>query len=102
MDDAMPSTSQRTVQRQLDQLNLILWAAWDPIGLGVPTDEYASYAPRVLALLQAGSREGVVAEELSRIRSEQMGVPGCPDADSRAADKLCEWYEEVTGQRDMR
>ena len=28
----------------------------------------------------------------------QLGRPG---ADSHAADKLCEWYEEVTGERDM-
>lgn len=61
----------------------------------------ASYAPRVLALLEAGSREGVVAESLSRIRTEQMGVPGRPGADRDAADKLCDWYEEVTRQRDM-
>ena len=101
MDDAIPSTSQRDVKRQLDQLNLILWAAWDPIGLGVPTDEYASYAPRILALLQAGSREAVVAEELSRIRTEQIGAVGRPGADSHGADKLCEWYEEVTNQLDV-
>jgi hypothetical protein len=27
-----------------EELRLILWAAWDPIG-GVPRDEYERYAP---------------------------------------------------------
>ena len=44
---------QRAVKRQLSDVNLILWAAWDPIGCGVPVDEYESYAPQILALLPA-------------------------------------------------
>ena len=33
---------------------VILWEDWDPIGAAVPADEYDSYVPDVVRLLQNG------------------------------------------------
>ena len=39
-----------------EQVRAILHDEWDPIGCGVPEDEYDSYAWPVLALLQRGAQ----------------------------------------------
>lgn len=40
----------------------ILWRDWDPIGCGVPEDEYDDYVPPVVAMLTQGKgREDVDA-----------------------------------------
>ena len=85
---------------QLFELNLILWAAWDPIG-SPATDEYSSYVPQILALLHThwsseesdedDSFEALVAE-LSKLRTEWMGLPPNRHEDVNAAIKLCDWY----------
>jgi len=93
---------------QLFELSLMLWAAWDPIGArtGVPTDEYVSYAPRILALLEnrfsdesRGSSDAfdALVAELSAIRTERIGLEPDPDADRVAAWKLCDWYDWQAG-----
>ena len=77
---------------QLYELTLVLGAAWDPIGAGtgVPTDEYEVYAAPILALLQTCSSDEsrgspdafqALVAELSRIRTERIGLEPEPDAD---------------------
>jgi len=72
---------------------------------GVPTDEYADYAPQVLALVRAvfesdleSDRDGApesfdaLVAEWSRLRIESVGLRRDPDGDRDAALKLCDWY----------
>ncbi len=75
-----------------DELRLILWAAWDPIGR-VPRDEYEGYAPRIASLLRGGATPEEVAAVLGTIRTESIGLAADPDRDLSVAQKLQDWYE---------
>ena len=74
------------------ELRLILWAAWDPIGVGVPLDEYDTYAPQVWELLRSGASEDEVAVHLRRIRERSIST-GTHEQDIHAAEKLWEWWQ---------
>jgi hypothetical protein len=74
-----------------EELRLILWAAWDPIG-GVPRDEYESYAPQIASLLRKGATPEAVAAALGEIRTETIGLPPNPVRDREVAEKLRDWY----------
>ena len=79
------------------EVALILWATWDPIGAGVPADEYESYADTIGELLRARRSPNDLAAALAEIRRAWMELP--PDAaDIDAAYKLDEWYLTVTGE----
>ncbi len=45
----------RLVHTSFEQVQAILHADWDPIGCGVPLDEYDSFAWPVVKLLQASA-----------------------------------------------
>lgn len=74
-------------------LNLILWAAWNPIGVGVPLDEYTSYTAPLLSLLQRGEPVERVAEELHEFRTESMGLPSDRERDLEVAQTLKSWHQ---------
>ena len=73
------------------ELRLILWAAWDPIGVGVPLDEYDTYAPQVWELLRSGASEDDLAAHLGSIRARSIQT-GTHEQDIRAAEKLWDWW----------
>jgi hypothetical protein len=56
------------------ELELLLWAVWDPIG-GVPLDEYHRYVGSLWKLLAEDASVDVVATELARITQEEMASP---------------------------
>ena len=60
---------------QLRAINAILWKDWDPIGCGVPEDEYEPYAPGVLRLLIEGADQYRLAAHLQRIAQDSMSCP---------------------------
>ena len=62
-----------------DEPELILWAAWDPIGR-VPRDEYEGYAPRIASLLRGGATPEEVAAVLGTIRTESIELRRIPIA----------------------
>ena len=70
----------------------ILWDSWDPIGTngtpGAPDDEYDSYGPAIVRLLEDGSPVEAIASHLSRIQMEQMRRPDTPERNRRVAQKL--------------
>jgi hypothetical protein len=66
------------------ELRLILWAASDPIGGGVPLDEYDTYAPQVWELLRSGASEDDVAAHLRSHRERSIETGG-HEHDIRAA-----------------
>jgi hypothetical protein len=75
-----------------EELRLILWAAWDPIGR-VPRDEYEDYAPHIASLLRSGATPEEVAAVLGTIRTESIGLAADPDRDVEVAQELQDWYE---------
>lgn len=60
----------------------ILWEDWDPIGCGVPMDEYDDYVPAVLRLLIERKPAEMVADYLRVTAAETIG---CPVSDERLA-----------------
>ena len=59
----------------------ILCYLWDPIGVssdGTPQarDEYTSYVPEIVKLLEDGADAQQIADSLDRIEVEQMGLDG--------------------------
>jgi hypothetical protein len=60
----------------------ILWEDWDPIGAAVPADEYDSYVPDVVRLLQDGASREALEDHLRRTAQEAMN---CPVPDERVA-----------------
>jgi hypothetical protein len=57
----------------------ILCYLWDPIGVssdGTPQtrDEYTSYVPEIVKLLEDGADAQQIADNLDRIEVEQMGL----------------------------
>lgn len=105
------------------ELRLILWAAWDPIGM-VPRSEYDWYVPKLWGLLRehavlVGSVSAAEYEELSEVeqdehtdrvvaserriaaqlsewRTEHMGLDADAVADGMVARKLHDWLSPVT------
>ncbi|MBI3805323.1 MAG: hypothetical protein HY282_16355 [Nitrospirae bacterium] len=45
-------------------INKILWEDWNPIGAGMPRDEYDSYVPQVFKLVLEGAPASKIAEHL--------------------------------------
>jgi hypothetical protein len=57
----------RDTKAETKAINTILWQDWDPIGCGVPEDEYESYVWPIYKLLIDGAPPEEVAEELRYI-----------------------------------
>jgi hypothetical protein len=47
---------------------------WDPIGAGVPADEYDSYAPVVTGMVERGKTDHEIAAHLAQIEEQLMGL----------------------------
>jgi len=74
-------------------LNRILLEDWNPIGVGVPDDEYSSYAGTVARMLREGAREEEIAAFLSKAATEHIGVSASPAAERAAAAKCVAYFE---------
>lgn len=61
----------------LNNVQKILFHEWDPIGVNsneLLRDEYDSYAPGICQLLQEGVDECKLANHLSKIQRDSMGM----------------------------
>jgi hypothetical protein len=66
----------------------ILWEDWDPIGCGVPPDEYDDYAPQVIRLLLEGESRAAVVDYLRFTAAETIQCPVSEEKLALVADKL--------------
>src|SRR5437868_5785616 len=71
---------------------------WDPIGVfpnwpdSPARDEYDSYAPHIVTMLSSAATWEEIARELTRIRTEPIGLPANSDRDVKVAKHLVsEW-----------
>jgi hypothetical protein len=69
-------------------INTILWRDWDPIGCGVPEDEYESYVWPVYKLLIDGVPREEVAGYLRWIADVHITVPVPEERLQAVVDKL--------------
>jgi len=72
------------------ELALLLWALWDPIGPGLPLDEYESYVPGVWKLLAERSGAEAISAHLDKMSEESMG--GGTRLGRAAVDQLINWW----------
>jgi hypothetical protein len=74
---------------------------WDPIGViddlkesGLPPDEYDSYAPSILTMLNRGANLEDIASHLGQIQSVNMGLGGpWPEKDNQTAQEIISWWQ---------
>ena len=60
----------------LRQVNAVLYRDWDPIGCGVPEDEYESFAEPVATLLLTGGTDAQIVAFLENAETEIIGLSG--------------------------
>jgi hypothetical protein len=78
----------RDTKAETRAINSILWQDWDPIGCGVPEDEYESYLWPVYKLLIDGAPREAVAEYL-RVAADEAITVSVPEYRLQAVvDKL--------------
>ena len=75
-------------KEDVDAIRRILMAEWDPIGCGVPDDEYDSYIPEIYRLLQEGVDAHSLAAHLETLETIWMGLCAFPERNRRVAEKL--------------
>ena len=67
---------------------------WDPIGVRpgeiAPEDEYDSYAPHIVSLVERGSSVEQLAGYLAKLRTETIGVEAHPERDAEIAREIVE------------
>lgn len=80
--------SRAGVRTSFEQVQAILHADWDPIGCGVPLDEYDSYVWPVLKLLMAKAGRDEIATCLREAADVAMRSPVPEDRLARVVDKL--------------
>jgi hypothetical protein len=52
----------------------VLIHEWDPIGCGVPDDEYDSYLPGILRLLSVDADQVKIGSHLEQLQTVNMGM----------------------------
>ena len=78
----------RDTKAETRAVNAILWRDWDPIGCGVPEDEYESYVWPVYKLLIDGAPPEQVADYLRWAAQTQIALPSPEDRMGLVVDKL--------------
>lgn len=78
----------RDTKAEARAINTILWQDWDPIGCGVPEDEYESYVWPVYKLLIDGEPREALADYLRMVADEYITVSVPEDRLQRVVDKL--------------
>ena len=78
----------KEVREAFGEVQAILHGEWDPIGCGVPLDEYDSYAWPALAMLKRGAERAEVEAYLRWAAGEAMTCPVPEDRLASVLDKL--------------
>lgn len=79
---------QRNWKADVSTIREILNGDWNPIGCGVPEDEYDSYIPDLYRLMQRGVSLEELRGVLDAIESEKMGLQAVPERNRHVAQLL--------------
>ena len=93
--------SKQDKRRLYEAIREILFSEWDPIGINsfAPDDEYDSYVPTILRLLEHGRDERRIADQLRRFAEENIGLTSVDPVHCRkVAQMLCGLVESDRGQ----
>lgn len=81
---------------------------WDPIGVidllvedGLPDNEYDSYAPGVLSLLEKGKNAEGISNHLAQLRkvSMELGNDRPTEREQELGEKLVAWRDDGYGEK---
>lgn len=89
------SPTDEELYRRTDE---VLHYLWDPIGVaGIPgaRDEYDAYLPQVFSLLKAGAGADEIADYLTEISTQSMGLGSNRERDRHTAALLLEWKATI-------
>jgi hypothetical protein len=78
-------------ERGMRELARVLNESWEPLTVASPA-ERESCAFRVASLLGSRAPLLALADELGRIRGDELGLPAAPDEDERAAATITTWF----------
>jgi hypothetical protein len=76
----------------------VLHYVWDPIrvaGIPLARDEYDSYLPQIFSMLIERKGEDEIAEYLTGIEDNRMGLTPGPEKTSQVASILTDWCETL-------
>jgi hypothetical protein len=76
-------------------LRAILHTTWDPIGPGLPADEYECVEGPLASLLSRDAGPSQIAMALTEHRVGHFGAQPDPAGDARAADEIVTWYRSA-------
>jgi len=97
LDDEYTRAVNAQVAALSDAVDRVLWEHWDPIGVNdnpAARNEYSSYVPSVVRLLQDGADAFKLAQHLHSLERVSMGVETYPDHRARVAQRLLDEYLE--------
>jgi hypothetical protein len=71
---------------------------WDPIGVFTidpnwSSDEYDSYSPQIVRMLDGGCTAGELAQHLAWIQTDRMAITPDKKRDLEIASELVEWWK---------
>jgi hypothetical protein len=78
----------RDWKADVDAIRRILVSEWDPIGCGVPKDEYDGYISVIYRLIQARVSIEELASHLQELETQQMGLDPRPQVNRCVAKML--------------
>jgi hypothetical protein len=79
--------------RGMRELRALLPAAWHPLAAASKTDDAAF---RIASLLGSRASRSAIADELGRIRRDELGLEAAADEDARAAERIAAWFEAAS------
>lgn len=91
------SSAQRKVSELSSRIGEVLHYLWDPIGIAgvvMARDEYDAYILPVLAQLQDSASAESVADLLTRIEDQRMGLTPNRERALQAAVVAVDWFEQ--------
>jgi hypothetical protein len=77
--------------RGMRELAALLDASWPPLAVASPAAR-ESCAFRIASLLGSRAPRSALAEELGRIRRDQLDLSAGPGEDERAAAAIADWF----------
>ena len=84
---------EKELYKRIDE---IIHYIWDPIGVsGVPQarDEYYSYLAEIQSLVLSGCEKSEIANHLTMIEVDRMGMKSTTERNLEVADMLIDWYD---------
>lgn len=76
----------------------VLWADWDPIGVNdnaLARNEYSSYVPSVIRLVESGADAYKLAAHLQQLERASMGLSAAPERSRRVAQRILDEYQRM-------